>query len=265
MKRDKFDIFSVLWTVLVHAFVIGLLFLLHLTKPVAQAESGVPVMLGNMGNLDTDYEFTEVNSMPAPAPVAVPVPQTPQAEPAITQNLEETVAIESGEKEKPVKPVDTPRQPTPEEIRAQQERQAAEAAQNLMANAFGRSSSMQASAPSENNSDVQGTPGSTEGNSTQGKPSGSAGYGTWDLGGRDMLGELPRPAYNGIQEEGRVVVTITVDPEGNVIDTRINNRTNTTNLQLRNAAVEAARRTKFNAIGGDNNQSGTITYYFKLK
>lgn len=265
MKRDKFDIFSVLWTILLHGLAIVLLLLLHLNRPVAQAESGVPVMLGNMGNLDTDYEFTEVNSMPAPAPAAVPVPAAPQAEPAITQNLEETVAIESGEKEKPVKPVETPRQPTPEEIRAEQERQAAEQANNLLANAFGRSSSMQASAPTENNSDVQGTPGSTEGNSTQGKPSGSAGYGTWDLGGRDMLGELPRPAYNGIQEEGRVVVTITVDPEGNVIDTRINNRTNTTNLQLRNAAVEAARRTKFNAIGGDNNQSGTITYYFKLK
>lgn len=265
MKREKFDIFSVLWTILLHALAIVLLLVLHLNKPVAQAESGVPVMLGNMGNLDTDYEFTEVNSMPAPAPAAVPVPVAPQAEPAITQNLEETVAIESGEKEKPVKPADTPKQPTPEEIRAEQERQAAEAAQNLMANAFGRSSSMQASAPTENNSDVQGTPGSTEGNSTQGKPSGSAGYGTWDLGGRDMVGELPRPAYNGIQEEGRVVVTITVDPEGNVIDTRINNRTNTTNLQLRNAAVEAARRTKFNATSGSNNQSGTITYYFKLK
>lgn len=265
MKRDKFDIFSVLWTILLHGLAIVLLLLLHLNKPVAQAESGVPVMLGNMGNLDTDYEFTEVNSMPAPAPAAVPVPAAPQAEPAITQNLEETVAIESGEKEKPVKPVETPRQPTPEEIRAEQERQAAEQANNLLANAFGRSSSMQASAPTENNSDIQGTPGSTEGNSNQGKPSGSAGYGTWDLGGRDMLGELPRPAYNGIQEEGRVVVTITVDPEGNVIDTRINNRTNTTNLQLRNAAVEAARRTKFNATSGSNNQSGTITYYFKLK
>ncbi len=264
MKREKFDIFSVLWTILLHALAIVLLLVLHLNKPVAQAESGVPVMLGNMGNLDTDYEFTEVNSMPAPAPAAVPVPVAPQAEPAITQNLEETVAIESGEKEKPVKPVDTPKQPTPEEIRAEQERQAAEQAQNLMANAFGRSSSMQASAPTENNSDVQGTPGSTEGNSTQGKPSGSAGYGTWDLGGRDMVGELPRPTY-GIQEEGRVVVTITVDPEGNVIDTRINSRTNTTNLQLRNAAVEAARRTKFNKSDSDNNQSGTITYYFKLK
>ena len=265
MKREKFDIFSVLWTILLHLGVLGLLLLLHLNKPVAQAESGVPVMLGNMGNLDTDYEFTEVNSMPAPAPAAVPVPAAPQAEPAITQNLEETVAIESGEKEKPVKPVETPKQPTPEEIRAEQERQAAEAAQNLMANAFGRSSSMQASASQqENTSETQGTPGSTEGNATQGKPTGVGSYGTWDLGGRDMLGELPRPQYS-IQEEGRVVVTITVDPEGNVIDTRINNRTNTTNLQLRQAAEQAAKRTKFNAIGGENNQTGTITYYFKLK
>ncbi len=265
-KTDKdFNLFSLLWTVLLHMGVIGLLLLLHLNKPVVQAESGVPVMLGNMGNLDTDYEFTEVNSMPAPPPASVPVPVAPQAEPAITQNLEETVAIESGEKEKPVTAEETPRQPTPEEIRAEQERQAAEQAQSLMANAFGRSSTMQANAPTENNTDVQGTPGSTEGNSTQGKPSGTGGYGTWDLGGRDIIGELPRPSYNGIQEEGRVVVTITVSPNGDVIGTRINNRTNTTNLQLRNAAEDAARRTKFNTISGTENQTGTITYYFKLK
>lgn len=264
MKREDFNIFSLLWTLLIHAGVIGLLLLLHLTKPVMQAESGVPVMLGDMGNLDTDYEFTEVNSMPAPAPASVPVPVAPQAEPTITQNMEETVAIETGEKEKPVTPVETVRQPTPEEIRAEQERKAAEEAQNLMANAFGRSSTMQASAPTETNTDVQGIMGSTEGNASQGKPTGVGSYGTWDLGGRDMVGELPRPTYN-IQEEGRVVVTIIVDPEGNVIDTRINNRTNTTNLQLRNAAEQAARKTKFNAIGGENNQTGTITYYFKLK
>ena len=264
MKRKDFDILSFLWTLLLHVAVVGLLLILHLNKPVMQAESGVPVMLGDMGNLDTDYEFTEVNSMPAPAPASVPVPVAPMAEPTITQNLEETVAIESGETEKPVKPVETVKQPTPEEIRAEQERRAAEEAQNLMANAFGRSSSMQATSSTENNTDNQGTPGSTEGNASQGKPTGVGSYGTWDLGGRDMMGELPRPTYN-IQEEGRVVVTIIVDPEGNVIDTRINNRTNTTNLQLRNAAEEAARRTKFNAIGGENNQTGTITYYFKLK
>ena len=263
MKREKFNIFPLLWTLLVHACIIGLLLILHLYKPVVHAESGVPVMLGDMGNLDTDYEFTEVNSMPAPAPASVPVPVAPQAEPAITQNLEETVAIESGEKEKTVTDPEVVREPTPEEIRAEQERKAAQEAQNLRANAFGRSSSMQTT-PDQDNTDVPGTPGSPQGNSPQGKPTGTGSYGTWDLGGRDMLGELPRPTYN-LQEEGRVVVTIIVDPEGNAIDTRINNRTNTTNLQLRNAAEQAARKTKFNAIGGENNQTGTITYYFKLK
>lgn len=265
MKREKFDIFSVLWTILLHALAIVLLLVLHLNRPVAQAESGVPVMLGNMGNLDTDYEFTEVNSMPAPAPAAVPVPAAPQAEPAITQNLEETVAIESGEKEKPVKPAETPKQPTPEEIRAEQERQAAEQAQNLMANAFGRSSSMQASASQENTSETEGTPGSIEGNATQGKPTGVGSYGSWDLGGRNPIGgELSRPRYD-VQDEGRVVLTVTVDPEGNVIDVRMNSRTNTTNLELRNAAIEAARRTQFDKVSGENNQTGTIIYYFKLK
>ena len=264
MKREKFDIFSVLWTILLHGVAIVLLLVLHLNKPVAQAESGVPVMLGNMGNLDTDYEFTEVNSMPAPAPAAVPVPVAPQAEPAITQNLEETVAIESGEKEKPAKPAETPKQPTPEEIRAEQERQAAEQAQNLMANAFGRSSSMQASASQENTSETEGTPGSNEGNATQGKPTGVGSYGTWDLGGRDMLGELPRPAYQDIPEEGRVVVVITVSPEGNVINTSINlSRTNTSDAKLRQIAEEAARKAKFQRSDGLNNQTGTITYYFK--
>ena len=264
MKREDFNIFSLLWTLLIHAGVIGLLLLLHLTKPVMQAESGVPVMLGDMGNLDTDYEFTEVNSMPAPAPASVPVPVAPQAEPAITQNMEETVAIETGEKEKPVTPVETVRQPTPEEIRAEQERKAAEEAQNLMANAFGRSSTMQASAPAETNTDVQGTMGSTEGNASQGKPTGVGSYGTFDLGGRDILGDLPKPAYKDIPEEGREVVVITVSPEGNVINTSINlSRTNTSDAKLRQIAEEAARKAKFQRSDGLNNQTGTITYYFK--
>lgn len=118
---------------------------------------------------------------------------------------------------------------------AEQERQAAEQANGLLADAFGHNTASQ------------------------------GGYGAWDLGGRDMVGEMPRPSYNGIQEEGRVVVTITVNHKGEVIETRINNRTNTTNKQLRSAAEEAARKTKFNAISGKENQTGTITFYFKLK
>ena len=222
MKRKDFNIFSLLWTLLLHAAVVALLLLLHLNKPVAQAESGVPVMLGNLGNLDTDYEFTEVNSMPAPAPASVPVPVTPQAEPVITQNMEETVAVESGEKEKPVTPTETVKQPTPEELRAEQERRAAEEAQNLMANAFGRSSSMQTSSTTENVEDVQGTPGSTTGNSTQGLTAGVGGTGpVIGFVGRTVV-ELAVPSNVNIPEEAMVVVNIWVDINGNVTKTSIN-------------------------------------------
>ena len=85
------------------------------------------------------------------------------------------------------------------------------------------------------------------------------------MNGRSLgPGGLPMPVYN-VQEEGRVVVTITVNPAGQVIHTSINKRTNTANAALRKAAEDAAKKARFNTVGGVNNQTGTITYYFKLK
>ena len=111
----------------------------------------------------------------------------------------------------------------------------------------------------------QGIEGSPDGNGNTVKTSGVGGYGTFDLNGRSLgPGGLPVPVYN-VQDEGRVVVTITVNPAGRVISTSINKRTNTVNPALRRAAEEAARRARFNSVDGVNNQSGTITYYFKLK
>ena len=77
-------------------------------------------------------------------------------------------------------------------------------------------------------------------------------------------GGLPRPVYN-VQEEGRVVVSITVNPAGQVIATSINRQTNTVNAALRKAALDAAKKARFNAVEGVNNQTGTITYYFNLR
>ena len=86
-----------------------------------------------------------------------------------------------------------------------------------------------------------------------------------NLGGRSLgEGGLPRPVYN-VQDEGRVVVTITVNPAGHVIATSINRQTNTVNPALRKAAEDAAKKARFNAVSGLNNQTGTITYYFNLK
>jgi TonB family protein len=87
--------------------------------------------------------------------------------------------------------------------------------------------------------------------------------GTFDLNGRSISGEgLPRPITT-VQAEGRVVVTITVNPTGEVVATSINLRTNTSDPELRKVAEEAAKRARFDKINGVDNQTGTITYYFK--
>ena len=232
-----------------------LLWLIVMPQHEAQFESGVPVMLGNMGNLDTDYEFTEVESMPVPSSPVTPAPAVEQAEPVITQTVEETVAIESGEEE--VIKTEEVYQPTEAELRAEAERKAQEEADRLLANMFSQGGGM-ASTTEQVSENVQG-------NSSTGAVTGSPSYGTWDLSGRDMVGELPRPTYDDVQAEGRVVVTIQVSPEGDVVSVSINQRTNTVNQKLQQAALTAAAKTKFNAIGGLNNQTGTITYYFKQR
>ena len=139
---------------------------------------------------------------------------------------------------------------------------AAQAAANKIAGAFGKGSKMGSKGSATSGQGIEGSP---DGNGNTGKTSGVGGYGTFDLNGRSLgPGGLPVPVCN-VQDEGRVVVTIVVNPAGRVISTSINKRTNTVNPALRRAAEEAARRARFNSVDGVNNQSGTITYYFKLE
>lgn len=88
---------------------------------------------------------------------------------------------------------------------------------------------------------------------------------TFDLNGRSITGcGLPVPA-NTTTDEGRVVINITVNPSGEVIDASINRRTNTVNPELRQAARTAAKQATFNKVNSKENQIGTITYYFKIR
>ena len=41
--------------------------------------------------------------------------------------------------------------------------------------------------------------------------------------------------------------------------------TNVVDSKLRSAALQAARKTRFNAVGGVPDQKGTITYHFDVK
>ena len=280
MKRSK--ITGIIGTLAVHVLVVVLLLLLNLAVPEKQEEGGVPVMMGNtdlaQGSADP-YTMTEVDVMPQPQPEIqnVPEPQPEVEQPMITQQDEPSLKVKE-EKLKEKKKSDTQSKVTPQknkeesieavrekteaEKRAEAEKAAAEAAANKIAGAFGKGAQMGSKGTATSGSGVQGR---AEGNSTTGGMAGSGGYGTFDLNGRSLgQGGLPVPVYN-VQEEGRVVVTIVVNPAGQVISTSINKRTNTVNPALRKAAEDAARKARFNSVDGPDNQSGTITYYFRLR
>ena len=291
MKKNK--ITGLVGTLVLHVVLLLLLLLIAISKPEVQEEGGVPVMLGNMemaqGDADpytlTDVDILDDPQLPTEVSAPEPVPAPPVQSEMITQEDEPTVAVPKKETPKPapkkevVKKKETKKEPvkpkekTEAEKRAEaerlaaekkaaEERAAAEAAAKRIAGAFGKGTQMGSKGTSETGSGLQGSP---TGNAAEGQSTGVGGYGTFDLNGRSLgPGGLPRPVYN-VQEEGRVVVTITVNPAGQVIHTSINKRTNTANAALRKAAEDAARKARFNSVGGVNNQTGTITYYFKLK
>ena len=291
MKKNK--VTGLVGTLVLHAVLLVLLFLIAISKPKAQEEGGVPVMLGNMemaqGNADpytlTDVDILDEPQLPTEVSAPEPVPTPPVESEMITQEDEPTVAVpkketpkptpkkEAVKKETPKKEPVKPKEKTEAEKRAEAERlaaekkaaeekAAAEAAAKRIVGAFGKGTQMGSKGNADSGNGIQGSP---TGNAAEGQTTGVGGYGTFDLNGRSLgPGGLPRPVYN-VQEEGRVVVTITVNPAGQVIQTSINKRTNTVNAALRKAAEDAARKARFNAVGGVNNQTGTITYYFKLK
>ncbi len=258
MKVTKNQIQGLVVTIVAHALVVLLLLMVKLSAPLQEEESGIPVMLGNsllaQGHTES-YQYTEVSSVKSDvpnvdnAPLTQPQPQVD--EPLITQPDEPTVEV-----------------PTAEELearkRAEAERLAAERVAQQMASAFGKGFEMGSKGEATEKAD-EGTQGIETGVAAADKAVGVGVQGTFDLNGRSLSGSgLPVPV-NTVQDEGRVVVNITVNPAGQVIATSINRRTNTVNPELRKAAEDAARKARFNAIEGVDNQSGTITYYFKLR
>ncbi len=273
---------------MVHAALVLFLMLYTLSVPKAEEESGVPVVMGNteLAQGDADpYTLTEVDiqSQPEPQPQESQPDPTPVAEkPLITQHDEPSIKVkeekvkkkEEAKKEvkKTEKAKDTPKtqvkaqtktkEQTEAEKRAAAEQAAAQAAASKIAGAFGKGSKMGSKGDAQSGTGVQGSP---TGNGATGKTTGVGGVGTFDLNGRSLgPGGLPSPVYN-VQDEGRVVVTIVVNPQGQVVSASINKRTNTVNPSLRKAALDAAKKARFNTVSGVDNQSGTITYYFKLK
>jgi TonB family protein len=75
---------------------------------------------------------------------------------------------------------------------------------------------------------------------------------------------LPPPVYPG-NKAGKVVVEVIVNPDGKVTSANVVAGTTTSDSELKNAAVKAARKARFRKSDDLSDQKGTITYIFKLR
>lgn len=279
MKLNKDDLYALTASIAFHAALLLILFFTVLKTVVPDEESGVLVNFGNVNAAAGTFEPKMTGQAPQetipPPPVETPQVETPK-ENIITQELEESVALAEAKKKKEEEArkkeeerkkkqeEERRRQEEAEKKRQEEERKKKEdAIRNKVAGAFGAGN-----ATGTSQGDVTsgtGNQGSPFGNSDHGANEGTGGYGSFALDGRSIgAGGLPRPAYT-VQEEGRIVLNITVDPKGNVIFAEIGKGTNIDNASMRKSAIEAAKRAKFNSIVGTNNQSGTITYRYSLR
>ena len=211
---------------------------------------------------------------PAPTPPAPPTPPTPPApqpkvqhptprprevaQPLQTQQHEQSLQVEAARR------AEAERQ-TKEKAKAEAAQRAAEAlaasrraqSQQIagsVAGAFGKQAGQAGS---------QGTAASGSGN--QGDPNGSPS--SYALSGRKIIsnGGALVPPHVQRAVEGNVRVRIIVDGSGSVIRATIAPGTNIADPSVRAAALEAARKTRFNAVPGSEEQEGSITYHFKIR
>ncbi|MUP37463.1 cell envelope integrity protein TolA [Labilibaculum euxinus] len=135
---------------------------------------------------------------------------------------------------------------------------------NKAKNVFGQGTSSNSSQgktfPSGNQGDPNGSPDS---DNYSGSGLGNKGV-SYDLKGRNSM-SIPKPQYN-LQESGKVVVEITVDRNGKVVNARPGMPGSTTsNSTLFEAARKAAMKAVFNSDPkAAAFQQGSITYHFQL-
>ena len=282
MNDSKEKLIGVIATVLLHALAVLLLYFLVLDPPPAPEEQGVEVMIMEIEPEVEELEEPEYQEIPnaladastpadlAPesqedAPPALPIDPAPVEDPINTQEIEKSVVVKKDKpkepkKKKPLTPemLEKQREEAERKKREREEALARKAVNKDVSGAFGKGNKMK---NQKDGNDSGRTKGKTGGKAIDSGKGVSVKVGNRKLG----AGGLVTPVYNK-QAEGKVVVNVVVDPSGNVVRASINaGLSNTTNQGLRNAALAAANKTKFNEIEGVDNERGTITYIFRLK
>ena len=294
--EQRAKVYGVIGTIFFQIALLLLLWFSVLSRTVPYEEQGLSMALGI--DAEGGNDFFEASPAAAEVLSAYMESAPPVEEEGFqTQDIEKSVAIQSEKKEK--SPEELRREQELKEQQRQKELELQKAdeakalkdAQNKKAEEIeNRTKTLFVTPGGEGTGGGAGGPGSSntssgkgtgKGTGNQGNPFGSpdgtgsgngsgtgSGSGTggnsYSLAGRTLVGELAKPTYD-VYEEGKIVVTIIVNKNGTVISAVVGSGTNIDNPTLRNAAVEAAKKTKFDGITTDKNQSGTITYLFKLQ
>lgn len=235
-------------TIAVHVAILLLLLFYTLSAPEIREDDGSGIVL-QLGVIDAEAgNFTPMAAAPPPQPV--------DAEPVVTQDIEETVSLDEEKPEPEVAPdlSEKKAEPQPEPETSPID--------DLWADALSKGKTADSIAANDQKK------GSPQGHAAAGATVGSPGYGDYDLGGRGLVGRLPKPEYSGTNDEGTIVVEVLVAPDGRVVQANVtpsgSKGTAASNATLRSRAEAAARRAVFERkASGNENQWGSITYYFK--
>lgn len=272
---------AALVTVACHVLFLLLLWVLKLSSDRPAPKPTEVLVAVNVGNVASAAGAIEPGGTPdvtepapkvaAPPKVAPPTPPTPPApqpkaqrptrtheasQPLQTQQHEQSLQVEAArraEAERQAKAKAEAAQRAAEALAASRRAQSQQIG-NSVAGAFGKQAGQAGS---------QGTAASGSGN--QGDPNGSPS--SYALSGRKIIsngGALVAPRVQRAVE-GNVRVRIVVDGNGSVIRATIAPGTNIADPSVRAAALEAARKTRFNAVPGSDEQEGSITYHFKIR
>lgn len=260
--NQRNNLVAIVTTVMVH--IVVLLILASITiksEPVKEEFGGVFVQVGYIDEASGTFE----PYMPEPVEPVV-TPSQPEQLPdvdidnLITQDSEETIAIEEKKKreeEEERRREEQLKREAEERLLAEQ-REKEQRVSNVMQNAFGGASEGNRGTAEQG----EGVQGSLSGNASSGVSQGIGGWGGFSLQGRKCL-DLPKPRYNS-NIEGTVVVEITVDKGGSVIAASVKVGSSP-NESLRAAALDAAKKARFDQSDKNVTQVGTITYNFKQR
>ena len=260
---SKEKIYGIIGTAVFHILVLLLLYLLVMEQIPPQPEKSNIEMQGAVEDVAGEEVF-EAKVVPDERPQEVPSAQnTPSKaveEPLIAQRDEQSIPVDT------VKSVNKDKKPVQSEAdkrRAEEERRKAaeEAERRAKEEAERKAKEKIAKSVAGGKNDGVGNSGTAEGGTDRGVETGTGnGHGIEaSVGNRKVVGELNRKIP--VQEEGTVVVHVTVNPMGQVVSANAR----TTSVTLKRVAEKEAMKIRFNKVSElTENENGTITFRFKM-